>query len=223
MVINLYEIPQIYNTRQDVFGYTESALMNPTSGDMVMIKRVMMCAICLILLSACDTGGDNSSGINSNGVSGENYAPINLDTVTEATSGMVISGAIDHNTGEVEAFWIRLDRRLDSYRNIEVETRNGYLLRLMHPISLGEGTHPINTTLDTLPTDTNIAGGLLYLWSPDEAQQFTHNPQGSLTIRYQDEEIFGSFTMTAENLAGDSITINGQFFSQESDSAVRTN
>jgi hypothetical protein len=196
--------------------------MNPTSGDMVMIKRVMMCVICSILLSACDTSGGNISGI-TNDVSGESYVPINLDAITEATSGMVISGAIDHNTGEVEAFWIRLDRRLDAYRNIEVETRNGYLLRLMHLTSLDEGTYPINTSLDTLPTDINIAGGLLYLWSPDEAQQFTHNPQGSLTIRTQDLEIFGSFTMTAENLTGDSITINGQFFSQESASAVRTN
>ena len=188
-----------------------------------MIKRVIFCVICSLILSACDTGGGNTSGATINNTSGASYAPINLDAVTESTTGMIISGAIDHNTGEVNAFWIPLGNKLVSYRNLEVETRNGYLLRFTHLTSLSEGTHPIDFMLDTLPGDDEVAGGLLYLWSPDEALQFTHNPQGTLTVRYQGLDIIGSFNLTVENLAGESVSIVGQFISQESESAVRTN
>lgn len=188
-----------------------------------MIKRVILCVICSLMFSACDAGGGNTSGETMNSISGERYDPIDLDAVTEATTGMIISGALDHNTGEVNAYWIRLGNKLEPYRNLEVETRNGYLLRFTHLASLVEGTYPIDLTLDTLPDDGEVAGGLLYLWSPDEAEQFIHNPQGSLTVRFQGLDILGSFTMTAENLAGESVSIVGQFVSQESESAVRTN
>lgn len=188
-----------------------------------MIKRVMMCVISLLVLSACDTGGNNASSSTTNSITGESYTPINLETATAGTTGMIISGAIDHNTGDVDAFWIRLGNRLESYRNIEVETRNGYLLRLTHLASSSDGTYPINTSLDIVPDDDNFAGGLLYLWSPDEAEQFIYNPQGSITVTFQNNIIAGSFTMTAENLAGESVSIEGIFSTQESGSAVSTN
>jgi len=187
-----------------------------------MIKRVILCVTCLLILSACDTGGSNTSGGTINNASGESYAPIDLDVITESTTGMILTGAIEHNTGEVNAYLVRLGNKLESYRNLEVETRNGYLLRFTVLGSLVDGTYPIDLTLDTLPNN-QVAGGLLYLWSPDETEQFIHNPQGSLTVRFQGEDILGSFTMTVENLAGDSVSIVGQFISQETESAVRTN
>jgi len=190
---------------------------------MVMIKRVMMCVICLLLFSACDTGGNNPSDSTTNSITGESYPLINFDTVTVGTTGMIISGAMDHNTGEVNAYWIRLGDRLESYRHIEVETRNGYLLRLTHLASSSDGTYPINTSLETIPTDENFAGGLLYLWSPDESKQYIYNPEGTVTVSFDGDNISGSFTMTVENLAGESVTMEGIFTSQESASAVRTN
>lgn len=184
-----------------------------------MIKQMILCVLCLMLLSACDTGG-NPSGATVNSVSGETYIPIDLETATETTSGMIMSGAIDHNTGDVDAFWIRADRGLDAYRNIEVETRNGYLLRLTHQAGLTDGTYPINATLDSDLSETDIAGGVLYLWSPDESQQFTQNPQGTITIQIDDLETFGTFSITLENDSGEQVMIEGQFFAEESGSAV---
>lgn len=184
-----------------------------------MIKRLMMLIICMLVVSACD---NSASTTTVNRVAGESYQPINLTEATQGTTGMVISGAIDHNTGEVDAFWIRVDRGLDAYRNIEVETRNGYLLRLNHNIDLTEGTHPISFSLDTETlTDNQIAGGLLYLWSPDESEQFTQNPQGDLTIQFIDNQIQGSFSFTVENLAGEQVKLEGKFTAPESDSAIR--
>lgn len=185
-----------------------------------MIKHVMMLILCVIALSACDS---NSSGVTvNNAASGESYIPINLTEISETTTGMVISGAINHNTGEVDAFWIRADRGLEAYRNIEVETRNGYLLRLTHNVSLTEGTHPITKTLDTEPLmDNEVAGGLLYLWSPDEEKQFTRNPHGTLTIRWVNQDILGTFSLTVENVSGEQVTIDGRFYTRESESAVR--
>jgi len=172
----------------------------------------------MMILSACD---NNSSGVTVNSVSGESYRPIDLTNIEETTTGMIITGAIEHNTGDIDAYWIRADRGIDAYRNIEVETRNGYLLRLTHSILLTEGTHPINMTLDTETlVDNQIAGGLLYLWSPDEAKQFTQNPQGTLTIRYDDIEVYGVYNLTVENLAGEQVNLAGQFYSEESASAV---
>jgi hypothetical protein len=223
IVIYLCEIPQIYNTWLAVFGYTEKCIDKSNLRGMVMIKRVIMCVICLMLLSACDTGGGNTSSATENDNLGRPYVPIDLDTINEGSSGMIMSGAIDHNTGHVDAFLIRKGNRFESHNNLEIESRNGYLLRLTLYSGLSEGTYPINTTLDTTPTEAEIAGGLLYLWSPDEAQQFIRNPQGSLTLTFQEDEILGSFTMTAENLAGESVSIEGQFYAKESTSAVREN
>lgn len=157
-----------------------------------------------------------------NRASGESYVPINLTEITPTTTGMVISGAIEHNTGEVDSFWIRADRGLDAYRNIEIEARNGYLLRLTHSILLTEGTHPINMTLDTETLiDNQVAGGLLYLWSPDPQQQYTLNPQGTLTVDFIDAEILGTFSLTVENPAGEQVTIEGRFYTEESASAIQ--
>jgi len=185
-----------------------------------MIKQVMMLILCVLALSACDS---NSSGVTvNNGTTGESYIPINLTEISETTTGMVISGAIDHNTGEVDAFWIRADRGYDAFRNIEVETRNGYLLRLTHNVALTEGTHPITKTLDAESIVGNeVAGGLLYLWSPDEAKQFTQNPQGTLTIKWVNQKVLGTFSLTVENIEGEQVTIDGRFFTEESASAVR--
>ena len=202
-------------------GYTEIVMIYPTSKGMVMIKQLIMCILYITLLSACDTGGGNSSNVIVDNSTGETFVPIDLDVITDTTTGMIISGAIDHNTGEVDAFYIRADRGLDSYRNIEVETRNGYLLRLTHRTGLDEGTYPITLNLETLPTGNDIAGGLLYLWSPEDEQQFVNNPDGTLSIEYRGEDVLGAFMLTVENSEGGQVSIEGQFFTQESASAVR--
>ena len=182
-----------------------------------MIKRVMISVLCMILLSACDTGSNTSGGVVNSG----SYAPIDLSTASEDMSGMILAGALDHNTGGVDAFWIPTTRGQDAYRNLEVETRNGYLLRFFHRTGIPDGTYPIDTTLNTTPADTSIAGGLLYLWSPDEALQFTQNPIGTLTIRHEGNNLIGEFSLSVENLAGDSVVIEGQFYTQFTESALR--
>ena len=179
-----------------------------------MIKRVMISVMCLLLLSACDTGGGNTSSANGS------YVPIDLTASPDDMSGMIISGAIDHNTGGVDAFWIPTTRGENTYRNIELDTRNGYLLRLFHRGGISDGTYPIDTPLDTTPVDTSIAGGLLYLWSPDESLQFMQNPVGTLTIRHENSELLGTFALAVENLAGESVVIEGKFVTELTESAL---
>ncbi len=182
-----------------------------------MVKRIMMCMMCFMVLSACDSGTP-SSPINDDPNS---YLPIDLETVTETASGMVMTGAIDHNTGEVLSFSIPVDYGQAAFRNLEVETRNGYLLRFVHRTGIPSGTYPITTVVGSPPIDSEVAGGLLYLWSPNDAEQFTVNPQGSITLDFQDDDVLGRYNLTVENPAGAVVNITGQLFAQESTSVLR--
>jgi len=183
-----------------------------------MIQRVVLCVLCMFVLSACDAGGDSAPAVITNN---DSYVPFDVENTSTSATGMIISGAINHNTGEVLAFSLPLDRQQGAYRHVEIETRNGYILRLFHRVGIPAGTYPITTTLDTTPPDTEFGAGLLFLWSPDPADQFTSNPQGTVTIDYDNENILGSFTVTAENVAGESVEIVGQFYTQDTISVLR--
>lgn len=187
-----------------------------------MIQRVALCIICLLVLSACDSGDTAPSNVATNNISSDSYDPIDLDNALENISGMVISGALNHNSGDVPAFSLPVDLGGDEvYRYLEVESRNGYIVRLVHHYQLPAGTYPITTQLGTFAPRDEFAAGLLNLWSPDPTVQYTLNPQGTVTIRYEGDFTAGMFSFTAENSAGESVTVDGQFYAREVDSIVR--
>lgn len=182
-----------------------------------MIKYVLVWMICIVALSACDAGASTSPN---NTINADTFSPIDLENTTITASGMVMSGAIDRNTGEVSSFSLPFDIGQRAYRNLEVDAGDGYLLRFVHRTGLEAGTYPITVMLGEIPADTEIAGGLLYLWSPDPAEQFTVNPQGTITLDFTDQDTFATYELTVENPAGESVEIVGQLYAEEGVSAA---
>jgi hypothetical protein len=89
----------------------------------------------------------------------------------------------------------------------------------VHRTGIEDGTYPITVMLGDIPADTEIAGGLLYLWSPEPDQQFTLNPQGTITLEFIEQDTFATYDLTVENPAGETIEIVGQLYAEESISA----
>lgn len=175
-----------------------------------MINRVALFVVCMIVMSACDSGGTAPPARTSASAS-DSFIPIDLETAPESLSGMIMSGALDHNSGDVSAYAMERNVAGPSYQQIDIDTRTDYILRLVHLIGLPEGEYPITTSANLNPPDNEFSAGLLNLWSPDEAEQYTVNPQGTVTLSYDGEYVNGDYSLTVQNLAGDTVTINGQY------------
>ncbi len=180
---------------------------------------VALCLVCLMVLSACDSGAAVPPARTADEIS-QNYLPIDLENVPENVSGMVMSGALNHNSGDVIAQAIQIIDQSPTYQHIDIETRSDYLLRLVHLFGMPEGEYPITTSFDSDPPENEFSVGLLNLWSPNDDDRYTVNPQGTVTLRYENGYVFGTYSLTVQNPAGDTVEIVGQYYAAEVDPTV---
>lgn len=174
------------------------------------MKQFIMLVLCMLLISACDSGGGDTSNQNSNATSSGGVTTLSVETATEEDTFMDISGALTLNTGSVNAYWIQMESADYPVYVIEIEGRDGYLGRLAYSSELQAGTYQINNPLDAEYTQEGIfTAGLLYLHSPDESKQYRNSPTGTITIHFGDQRIIGVFEFTASNSSGSTVTVKG--------------
>lgn len=181
------------------------------------MKRLFVFIFCLLIVSACDTGGSSSGGAALNAGAG-GYLPVDLENTTTSTSAMEIGGAITHNTGAVDSQWVEMDQPQIEMNVIEVESRNGYIARFAIYGPLTSGSYTISGSLDQEDTaDGTVLAGLLYLLSPDPARQFNQSTQGTITLEFDEDAIYGTFEFTAQNPTGDSVVVKGQYHTERTE------
>ena len=170
------------------------------------MKRRFLFCLFLLILSACDTGGDSSNTDGGDGISGEG------DLIQ-------VDGAVSFTTGSAFSTFIEMADVPFTHRLIDIRSEGwDYVIRIAYSGELPTGEYPISNPIgEEVAQEGIVTAGLLYLLSPADQESFRANPVGTLSLDFGDNVILGEYALTVENPNGETVNITGDFRAGQED------
>lgn len=177
--------------------------------------RIGFVMLLVLLLAGCGGGEtDSGGGVAVDSVNTFNAAALDDFTLlSPGTYTLSVSGAIELELGSSETFAEERPTNNFTRRVVEVgDSAQGYLVRIIFSGLPDAGTYPLAPLGSDLQAEGVFAAGLLYMLSPDPAQQFRDNIQGTITIGDDLDLLSATFEFTATSESGDrTVTVRGAF------------
>lgn len=126
-------------------------------------------------------------------------------TAEPGTVSFEVSGSITLNVPNAQSEFNFLDTSQRIQFNIS-DTEDKYLLLLILPEAPQPGTHPLASYADNAQYIAAFTPALA-----DESNIFGESVSGSITLETAGDRFSGSFQFTAQNPAGEQITVRGTF------------